>query len=449
MVRSLLGFPGDLHLVNPTGRPRSRDAPVARSVRAIGAAVDLAVLVVPAEAVPSALEDCGAGGVKAAVVCAGGFAETAGGRSPPGRGRGDRSLGTACALLGPNTSGFMNPVDGVMANFVPYVTRLEPGPASIVASSGGMNLAVSFLASGEGLGLRLGVGLGNTVDVGFAEILDFLADDDATRVIGLHIEGVDDGRGLYEAVGRVSKREACRGVEGRAIRRGRVRAVAHRASARRLRGVTCAALAQAGAVVVDDVGQLVDAMRALVVCRMPPSLVAGHRRRDGASRTGPVHHRCAAQPRRLGSDALRIDGEGPRSVCLPPLTLLTNPVDTGRPSETFGQVLALVAADDAIDAMVVYALKESDVINPEVAFRTPGVARRACPSCSARAAPARCSTWSARARRDRRPAVPRRPSRRPAPCARSSRTRWQELGEIDDGAAVTPTAPPLPDELAR
>jgi acetyltransferase len=53
--------------------------------------------------------------------------------------------------------------------------------------------------------------------------------------------------------------------------------------------------------------------------------------------------------------------------------MLTNPVDTGRPSETFGQVLAAVAADDAIDGLVVYALKESDVINPEVAFRTPGV----------------------------------------------------------------------------
>ena len=74
-----------------------------------------------------------------------------------------------------------------------------------------MNLAVSFLASGEGLGLRLGVGLGNTADVGFAEMLDFLAEDDATRVIGLHIEGVDDGRSLYEAIGRVSRAKAGRG----------------------------------------------------------------------------------------------------------------------------------------------------------------------------------------------------------------------------------------------
>src|SRR4249920_2904816 len=70
MMRSLLGFPGELHLVNPS-TPEIEGRAVARSVAAIGAPVDLAVLVVPAGAVPSALEDCGASGVRAAVVCAG------------------------------------------------------------------------------------------------------------------------------------------------------------------------------------------------------------------------------------------------------------------------------------------------------------------------------------------------------------------------------------------
>ena len=81
MVRSLLGFPGELQSREPDARSEIEGRSVARSVTALGAPVDLAVLVVPAGAVPSALEDCGAGGVKAVVVCAGGFAETAGGRT--------------------------------------------------------------------------------------------------------------------------------------------------------------------------------------------------------------------------------------------------------------------------------------------------------------------------------------------------------------------------------
>ena len=136
--------------------------------------------------------------------------------------------------------------------------------------------------------------------------------------------------------------------------------------------VTRAALAQAGAVIVDDVGQLVDAMRALVMCRMGPSdspgigVVTGQAG-PGLFITDVLRSRGVRVPPLSESTVKGLHG------LLPPLTMLTNPVDTGRPSETFGQVLSAVAADDEIDALVVYALKESDAINPEVAFRTPGV----------------------------------------------------------------------------
>jgi acetyltransferase len=53
---------------------------------------------------------------------------------------------------------------------------------------------------------------------------------------------------------------------------------------------------------------------------------------------------------------------------------MRNPVDTGRPLETFGQVLALVSGDEVVDALLVYALEESDAVDPEAALRTPGVA---------------------------------------------------------------------------
>ena len=370
LVRALLGFPGPLHLVNPSGRPVER-RPVVASAAAIGEPVDLAVLVVPAPAVPAALDDCGAAGVRAAVVCAGGFAEAPGGGPLQ-----DEALAVArrhgMRLLGPNTSGFLCPGSGTFATFVPGVTGLEPGPASFVTSSGGVNLAAAFLAAGEGLGLAYGVGLGNAADVGFADVLDFLAGDGVTRAVGLHVEGLDDGRALCDAVARLA---AAVPVVALAVGRADVGDMARSHTGRLLadHGVARAALRQAGAVVVDDLGEMVDALRALAAQRLAPHPAPG---------VGVVT--AQAGPGLLVTDALRSRGvavpplaEATRrglEELLPPLTWLRNPVDTGRPPAGFGEVLARVAGDAAVDVLAVYALEEGDAVDPEVALRTPGVA---------------------------------------------------------------------------
>jgi len=125
MVAALSGFGGPVFAVNP-GRPVVNGTPAFASVRDIGRPVDLAILVVPAPAVPDALEDCGEAGVRAAVVCAGGFAE-----SPRGGALQDEILAVVrrhgIRLLGPNTSGFMNPAVRLCANFVPTAACSSPG----------------------------------------------------------------------------------------------------------------------------------------------------------------------------------------------------------------------------------------------------------------------------------------------------------------------------------
>jgi acetate---CoA ligase (ADP-forming) len=370
MVRALAGFPGALHLVNPSGRP-VEGRPVAPSAAALGKPVDLAVLVVPAAAVPAALDDCGAAGVRAAVVCSGGFAEAPGGAALQ-----DEAVAAArrhgIRLLGPNTSGFLCPGSGTFATFVPGVTGLAPGPASFVTASGGVNLAAAFLAAEEGLGLAYGVGLGNAADVGFADVLDFLAGDGATRGVGLHVEGLDDGRSLCDAVARLA---ATVPVVALAVGRADVGDMARSHTGRLLadHGVARAALRQAGAVVVDDLGEMVDALRALTARRLPARPAPGVGVVTGQAGPGllvadALRSRGVAVPPLADATARRLDG------LLPPLTWLRNPVDTGRPSPAFGDVLALVAGDAAVDVLAVYALEEGDAVDPEAALATPGVA---------------------------------------------------------------------------
>jgi acetate---CoA ligase (ADP-forming) len=388
MVRSLLGFPGHLHLVNPRGGQIEGRA-VVPSVTTIEGPVDLAVLVMRAEAVPAALEECGRAGVRAAVVCAGGFAEAdrhhvpwpaadgeGGGREGEGRSLQDEALAVAgrygMRLLGPNTSGYMNPLDRVLPNFVPAVTTLEPGPVAMVASSGGVNLAACFAAAADGLGVRLGVGLGNAADVGFADVLAYLAADEATRAVGVQLEGVDDGRTLVAAVAELA---AVKPVVALKVGRADVSAFARSHTGRVLGDfeLARAALRQAGAVVVDDLDELVDALRAVCGRRLPPRADPG---------VGVVTGQ--AGPGLLIADVLRgrsvsvpeLDETTVKGLerLLPPLTWQRNPVDTGRPQDTFGAVLAEVAGDPQVDALLVYALEEGEAVDPEVVLRTSGVA---------------------------------------------------------------------------
>src|SRR5918999_506265 len=108
MMESLSVFPGEVFPINPRSA-QVGGRPAYPTVADTPLPADLAVLVIPAAAVPTALEQCAAAGVRAAVICSGGFAES----GPSGAQLEERvreiAGQTGLRILGPNTSGFINP----------------------------------------------------------------------------------------------------------------------------------------------------------------------------------------------------------------------------------------------------------------------------------------------------------------------------------------------------
>jgi acetyltransferase len=361
LMRALDGFAGRLYPVN-RGAGRILGHTAYPSIGEVPEPVDLAVLSVPAAAVPEVIGQCAAAGAKAAIVCAGGFAES----GPAGADLQARAARAAAAagmrLLGPNTSGLVNPVDGVRATFLSTARAIRPGRLAIVAQSGGVNLAVALAAAAEGLGVRLAIGLGNAADIGHAELLDYLADDPATGAIALHLEGASDGRGLVEAVARAA---AAKPVVALVLGEADVGdfARSHTGTLATSWRLARAALRQAGAVVVDDTTELLDAARALRLLRLAPAASPG---------VGVVTGQ--AGPGLLVTDRLRARGVRVPELeaatrrrlreLLPPMTYQRNPVDTGRPDGHFGEVVAAVQGDPGIDAALVYALHEPGALDP-------------------------------------------------------------------------------------
>jgi acyl-CoA synthetase (NDP forming) len=367
MARSLQGFAAgpdnSVALVN--GRDDSMYPSVSEA--AADGPVDLAVICVPAPACPDVLAEAAAAGARAAVICGGGFAEADRQGTELQRELARIVASTGIRLLGPNTSGFIVPDAGLLASFVPGAADVPAGRIAVVAASGGVNHALAFGLAEAGHGVSLAVGIGNAVDVTSADVLGYLADDPTTHAVALHVESVADGRRLVDAVRRLTPRVP---VAALVVGRHDVSAFAasHTGALATSWRATRAALAQAGAVLVDSERELVDAAGALSVTRARPSAEPGAgvvtaQAGPGLLLLDDLRGRRVSVPELTRKTRAVIGG------LLPPLTYQRNPVDTGRPGPQLAAVLSAVAADPGVDVVGGYALQEPEAVDLAAAVR--------------------------------------------------------------------------------
>ena len=198
------GYRGRVYAVN-RGGDRILGHRAFRSVGELPEAADLAVLSIPAALTPKAVRDCGRRGVRAAVILAVGFGESGpeGARLEDALRRAGRETGVR--LLGPNTSGLMNLPLGV--NLI-GARGIRPGGIALLVQSGNIALALmNEFTRGSRLGISVCCGIGNEVDVGFGEVLDFLGGHRKTRAIVAHIESCADSRALLRAASAATRRK--------------------------------------------------------------------------------------------------------------------------------------------------------------------------------------------------------------------------------------------------
>jgi acyl-CoA synthetase (NDP forming) len=201
-----LGYDGKVYPVNPNA-DRLLDLPVYPRVDAIDGDVDLAIIIVPAAKVPQVMRDCAKKRVKGVVICSSGFREA----GETGRSLEEETVRIArdagIRIVGPNTTGILNTANNFTTSFVP-LPKLQRGNVAIIAQTG-LFAAAAFwwIISAQPFNVSKAVGLGNKVDVEDAEILDYLAEDADTKVITIYMEGVKDGRMLFNALKNITRRK--------------------------------------------------------------------------------------------------------------------------------------------------------------------------------------------------------------------------------------------------
>jgi acetyltransferase len=205
-VRALVeaGFAGRVHPVNPRGGEILGLA-VSTSLEEIPSPVDLALVCTPAGTVPDVIAACGRAGVPGAVLLAVGFAESGPEGAALERAVAEAARSHGVRLVGPNTSGILNLPIGL--NLI-GARGVRAGGLGLVVQSG--NLALNLMLDvtrRSADGISVAVGVGNELDLGFADVVDFLASDPATRAVLVHAEGLRNGPAFLRAAAAARDRK--------------------------------------------------------------------------------------------------------------------------------------------------------------------------------------------------------------------------------------------------
>ncbi|MHB1310415.1 MAG: acetate--CoA ligase family protein [Gemmatimonadaceae bacterium] len=344
------GYAGAIHFVNPRrGVLFGREMHL--NIRDVPDPADLAVLVVPAAAIPAALRSCGERGVRAAVIASGGFREV---------GAEGAALEAECLriarefhirLIGPNCIGLLDTHLPLDTTFLAPPAP-PPGDVAFISHSGAICAAVIDWASGQGFGLSRLVSLGNQADLTETDVLAPVAEDAHTRVLTLYLEGVSDGRRFIEQAGAVTRAKPVIALKVGRFPSGQRAVASHTGALAGQEAAYNAAFQRAGVIRADTNEEMFDWARALAWCPLPP----GRRMAVLTNAGGPgVVAADALEQLHLPLGALEGATTERLRALLPAAASLHNPVDmlaSAGPHE-YAECLAALLDDPGVSGVMV------------------------------------------------------------------------------------------------
>jgi acyl-CoA synthetase (NDP forming) len=313
--------------------------------------VDFVVIAVPRRAAPFVLQDAIAKGVAGAAMFTAGFAETAAAEGIQlQQTLTDLAGASDVALIGPNCMGIYHPKVGIRNHGEQPVGAA--GHISFISQSGTHAINFSLYGASQGLQINKVISYGNGIVLDSPDYLEYLLQDADTTMIGMYIEGIHDGRRLFEMTKRVVPQKPLLIWRGGQTPAGSRATASHTASLAQDRNVWEALFRQTGATRIDSLEEMVDTMKALQFLK--PS--AG-RRLGLITMTG-------------GPSVVLTDAFAKQGLEIPPLTEASydgfraffniiggsykNPVDMGMnwAGEHFAEIVRLMLEDANIDAVV-------------------------------------------------------------------------------------------------
>lgn len=312
---------------------------------------ELAVICTPPATVPDIMAQLGRRGTRAAVVLTAGLSTAT---DAKGRALKEVVLEVARSfslrILGPNCLGLMVPGTGLNASFAH--TDALAGKVAFVSHSGALCTAVLDWAKPREIGFSHFISLGDSADVNFADMLDYLGSDPHTRAILLYMESIQKARRFMSAARAAARNKPVLVIKAGRVMEGAQAAASHTGAMAGVDVVYDAAIRRAGMLRVFEIEELFDAVETLA--RL--GIVKGER-------LAIVSNGCG--PGVIATDCL-IEGGGKLATLaedtlqqlddvLPPTWSRRNPVDLigDADGHRYTQALDILLKDPNLDALLV------------------------------------------------------------------------------------------------
>jgi acetyltransferase len=318
--------------------------------------VDLAVVIVPAAAVPHVLEECGRKRIPGAVVISAGFKEVGGEGLKLEQRVQEIAREYNIALIGPNCLGIINTDPAVSLNAT-FARSMPPrGNIAFLSQSGAVGVAALEYAEAQHIGLSKFVSIGNKAVLHENHLLQALRDDPQTDVILLYLENLEDPKGFLELAreitGEIPEVKPILAIKSGRTREGAQAAASHTGALAGSDEVYDALFMQCGVLRVETIEELFEYATALAQQPAP----AGDRVAIVTNAGGPgimatdacVRHGLKLAP--LAEETKRRLRAG-----LPPTASVRNPVDLigDAREDRYEHALRLVLGDEGVDSAIV------------------------------------------------------------------------------------------------
>jgi acetate---CoA ligase (ADP-forming) len=366
IFRNLLDghYAGRIYIINPNA-DRILNYKVNKTILEIKEQVDVAVCCVPAELSLKVIEQCGKKGIKHVVMVTAGFSEV-------GDTKTEEKLVRLLdkykiKIIGPNCLGTLDVHTKLDTLFIPRyrMKRPKPGSISFACQSGAVASTILDLAATEGYGFAKVVSYGNALNVDESDLLEYLGEDEETKVICFYIEGIKNGRKFIDIAKKVTQKKPVIVVKGGITSEGSKAALSHTASLAGDVEIYKGMFKQTGIIHCESLEEMFNAARILEKSVGPKGNKVQIITNGGGY--GIVTTDAVINNRLIMAEMdKKVVAELKKNF--PPIVIVSNPMDLVGDATTERYNIAIKAAleDKNVDIIIVVALLQTPLITPDI-----------------------------------------------------------------------------------